>query len=120
MSPMATHHYQAICLGSQSILPLVITKHPMESITSINLHRFGDGLLVEVVGNGPDEEISVRSFELEFVDDEAGIVRPRAPLSSADRVLILDRIMVDGYRFATAPTSGFGDTHPESSNPIRR
>lgn len=70
----------------------------MESITSVNLHQFGSGLLVEVVGEGVHGDIIVRSVELDLIDPEDRIVQPRTPLAAGEASLIEDRLIDDGYR----------------------
>lgn len=104
---MAIGYYRAICLG-----PLSMTSQsnqtPMESVRTINLHQFGDGLLVEVIGEGADEEIHVRSFELDMVDPEQRAVQPRSPLPSGEDALIKKRLASQGYRMVTNGTKSNG------------
>ncbi len=76
----------------------------MHDITTVNLHRFGDGLLVEVVGEDQQGEVLVRSFELELVDQEAGIVRPRAPLAAGEAPMLEERLGAAGYEMVQEPT----------------
>lgn len=73
----------------------------MESVTSVNLHQFGTGLLVEVVGEGANDDIIVRSFEMDLIDPDDGVVRPRTPLAAGEVSLIEDRLTADGYRMVT-------------------
>lgn len=72
----------------------------MESVTSINLHRFGDGVLVELVGTGLDGDVAVRSFEFELVDPGGNRIRPRSTLPGTTSVLIEDRVNAAGYELA--------------------
>lgn len=74
----------------------------MQSINSINLHRFGEGLLVEVVGQGVNDDIIVRSFELDVIDPESQIVRPRSPLAAGEINMFEDALVADGYRVESA------------------
>ena len=60
----------------------------MESITSVNLHRFSESILAEVVEETIDGEISIRSHELEFVDSKESTVRPLTTIPSMDAMLI--------------------------------
>lgn len=73
----------------------------MSSVTSFNLHRFGSGLLVEVIDEGA-ADCSVRSFELEFVDADAGVVRPRSPLATWEMSLIEDALHSNGFEVDTS------------------
>lgn len=73
----------------------------MHSVTSVNLHRFGSGLLVEVVGEGKNDEVIVRSFELDIIDDENRVVKPRVPLAAGEEPLLRDRLTADGYQIIT-------------------
>ena len=69
----------------------------MAPLTSVNLHRFADSLLAEVVEETVDGEISIRSHEFEFVDDEQRVIRPRSDLSSSDAMLVDECVREDGY-----------------------
>lgn len=69
----------------------------MDSVTAINVHRFGAGLLVELVGEEPDGEIAVRSFEFEWVDGERTQVQPVGGFAPEETRLIEDRLVAAGY-----------------------
>lgn len=77
----------------------------MQSVMSVNLHQFGSGLLVEVIGRGNDADVVVRSYELDVVDQGKSIVRPRAPLAAGEEALISDRLTADGYQMETTDRS---------------
>ena len=83
----------------------------MESLTSVNLHRFGDGILVEVVESDPDGDVSVRSFEFETDGPGGRILRPRSTLQSAETAMIEHHVADAGY--ALAESAGRSDTPQE-------
>ena len=68
----------------------------MELLTSVNLHRFPETVLAEVVEEGQDGEISIRSHELEIVDEEERVLRPRSKLPPTDAMLIDECADADG------------------------
>lgn len=75
----------------------------MDSVTAINVHRFGAGLLVELIGEGPDGEVAVRSFEFEWADGDRTLVRPVGGLAADEARLIEDRLVAAGYEVDTGP-----------------
>lgn len=85
----------------------------MDSVTSVNLHHFGNGLLLEVVGNDPDGEVFVQSVELDLVDAEEERVRPRTPLPSAGGGLIEERVEEAGYTLVPEPLSAATNGHED-------
>lgn len=97
---MVGGHCRAKSIGGPANFMIHIV-YVMQSVTSVNLHRFGSGLLVEVVGEGPDQEVIVRSFELELVDADNGLVRPRSPLAAGEATLFEDRLLDKGYRMVS-------------------
>lgn len=74
----------------------------MHSVTAVNVHRFGDGLLVEIVGENEDDVV-VQSVELDVIDPDAGIVRPRGALGPGEAMLLEERLSSAGYRIEAAP-----------------
>lgn len=103
-----------IYLGSQ------ITWRSMESDTAVNLHRFGDGLLVEVVGTDPDGEVSVRSFEFEPVEPGATTVRPRSSLPSSTTMMLEEHIAAAGYELVTKRVNENGSSPPKPGEMLTR
>lgn len=81
----------------------------MQSVTSVNLHRFGDGLLLEVVGEGADGEVFVHSTELDLADPEGTRVRPRSPLPAADVDRIAECVGEAGYELTAEPARAATD-----------
>lgn len=75
----------------------------MHSVTTVNLHRFGEGLLVEIVGEDRDGEVLVRSLELELVDRENGLVRPRSGLAAGEEPLLEEHLESAGYEIIAQP-----------------
>lgn len=75
----------------------------METITAINLHRFGAGILVELIGSGPQGEVTVRSFEFEWIDRDRDVVRPVGGLSTDEAMMIEERLVSAGYELETDP-----------------
>lgn len=69
----------------------------MNLLTTVNFHRFADGVLAEVVEESRDGEVSIRSHEFDVVDGDHGILRPRSQLSSTDAMLIDECATADGY-----------------------
>lgn len=86
----------------------------MEDVTSVNLHRFGTGLLVEILGRDQGGDISIRSYELEFVDDSTSVVHPRAPLSTMATALIDELLTEHGY---TLTDAGGQNPHSKEETP---
>lgn len=84
----------------------------MESVTSVNVHRFGNGLLLEVVGNDTNGEVHVRSVELDLVDPDTKQVRPRSPLPADGGGEIAEQVSAAGYELDPHPTNGW--TSPAS------
>lgn len=68
----------------------------MPSVTSVNLHRFPDSVLAEVVEESPDGEVSIRSHEFSYVDRERRLLRPCSDVSSSDAMLITECAASDG------------------------
>ncbi len=68
----------------------------MPLLTSVNLHRFPDSVLAEVVEESPDGEISIRSHELVYAEGNGGVLIPRTTLSSTDAMLIDECASADG------------------------
>lgn len=69
----------------------------MDDVTAINVHRFGAGLLVELIGEGADGEVAVRSFEFEWADGDRTQVRPVGGIAPEEARLIEDRLVAAGY-----------------------
>lgn len=75
----------------------------MEPVTTINLHRFRTGILVELIGSGPHGEVTVRGFEFEWVDRDRDVVRPVGGLSTDEAKIIEERLVSAGYALETDP-----------------
>lgn len=73
----------------------------MDSVTAINVHRFGAGLLVELIGTGDDQETAVRSYEFEWIDGDRTRVQPVDGMTAEDARLIEDRLVAAGYDVVT-------------------
>ena len=77
----------------------------MESVTAINVHQFGAGLLVELIGEDERGEIAVRSFEFEWSNCDRSRVRPVMTMAQEDARLIENRLVAAGYEVDTEPQS---------------
>ena len=89
-------------------LVVCVTPKSMESGISLNLHRFGDGILVEVVEHDADGEISVRSFEFDAVDTEGRVLRPRSTIPSTESRMIEEYVTDAGYTVTDATAQADG------------
>ena len=69
----------------------------MNPVTTINVHRFASGILLEMIGHDSHGEISVRSFEFEYHDGEHSKIVPRSSLPSMEALLIEDTLAEHGY-----------------------
>lgn len=79
----------------------------MGSLTSVNLHRFAESVLAEVVEEARDGEISIRSHELEYADRDEHVLRPRSSIPATDAMLIDECVDKDGLTLdVEAPLSG--------------
>ena len=94
----AKRRLRAILLGCYPLSDTQYTGY-MDTLTTVNLHHFGSGLLVEVIGQDDRGDISVRSYELDFAEDDSSTVVSRTPLPQVTVRYVEELLNDHGYSF---------------------
>lgn len=69
----------------------------MREVKSTTMHKFGDGLLVEIIGLDESGEISTETIELEVVDPHQGRVEPRGEIPPEYEEQVHGTLSENGY-----------------------
>lgn len=68
---------------------------------TVSLHRYRDGIMIEVILDNGNGNVSTLSVEFDIVDSEKRVLSPRAELPDAHEELIRDRLDDSEYALAT-------------------
>jgi len=67
---------------------------------TVSLHRYRDGIMIEVISDDGNGNVSTRSVEFDVVDPERGALAPRSEIPDAHEERILERLEASEYALA--------------------
>lgn len=76
----------------------------MEEV-SFNIHQYDDHIILEVITDDGEGNVTARSAEFEIEDTDRGLLTPRGDLPSSNEADILDHLQDAGYSLAERQTA---------------